>query len=342
MSKMNGTPASVGFVGLGIMGFPMARNLISKLPAGSKIFVHDISADAVARFKAVQPESVVPCKSAREVTEQSVSVPADEVIYSGLTASPPPQQTVLTMVPEGSHVRAAFLDETNGILAATPAARLLLDCSTIDRETSLLVHAETKKRHPAAAFFDAPVSGGEVGAQKGTLTIMVGSAADDARFPAARDVLGLVGANVVACGGPALGVTAKLTNNYCSALISLATAEAMNLGMRAGMEPRLLQRILSRSTAQSTMLDRFNPVPGVCAESPANNGYRGGFKVQLMRKDVGLAVEVADDVGAKLILGDAGLKLYTEASADPRCRDLDTRVIYRFIGGDEDWEKKVE
>lgn len=246
------------------------------------------------------------------------------------------------MVPEGSHVRAAFLDETDGILAATPAPRLLIDCSTIDRETSLLVHAETKKRHPEAAFFDAPVSGGEVGAQRGTLTIMVGSAEDDPRLPRLRELLGRVGSNVVACGGPALGVTAKLTNNYCSALVSLATAEAMNLGMRAGMAPRLLQRVLSRSTAQSAMLDRFNPVPGVCAESPANNGYRGGFKVQLMRKDVGLAVKVAEDVGARLVLADAGLRLYSEASEDPRCRDLDSRVIYRFIGGDEDWEKKTE
>lgn len=246
------------------------------------------------------------------------------------------------MVPEGSHVRSAFLDETSGILAAAPGPRILIDCSTIDRETSLLVHEETKKRHPEASFFDAPVSGGEVGAQRGTLTIMVGSAEDDPGLPYARGILGLVGANVVACGGPGLGVTTKLTNNYCSALISLATAEAMNLGMRAGVEPRLLQRILSKSTAQSTMLDRFNPVPGVCAESPANNGYKGGFKVQLMRKDVGLAVKVAENVGAKLVLADAGLKVYSEASEDPRCRDLDSRVIYRFIGGNEDWEEKAE
>lgn len=246
------------------------------------------------------------------------------------------------MVPEGSHVRTAFLDEKNGILAATPKARILIDCSTIDRETSLVVHEETKKRHPESRFFDAPVSGGEVGAQKGTLTIMVGAAEDDPRFPYVRDIVGLMGKNIIACGGPALGVTAKLTNNYCSAMISLATAEAMNLGMRAGMDPRLLQRILSKSTAQSTMLDRFNPVPNVVADSPSNNGYKGGFKIQLMRKDVGLAVQVAESVGAKLRLSEAGLQTYGEASVDPRCRDLDSRVIYRFIGGVEDWEKKSE
>lgn len=246
------------------------------------------------------------------------------------------------MVPEGSHVRTAFLDDTNGVLAATAGARILIDCSTIDRETTLAVHEETKKRHPAARFFDAPVSGGEVGAQKASLTFMVGSVEDDPEFPYVKDVLGHMGSNIIACGGPSLGVTAKLTNNYCSALISLATAEAMNLGMRAGMDPRLLQRILSKSTAQSTMCDKFNPVPGVCPDSPASHGYKGGFKIQLMRKDVGLAVQVAEDVGARLMLADAGLRVYGEASADPRCRDLDSRVIYRFIGGNEDWENKTE
>lgn len=246
------------------------------------------------------------------------------------------------MVPEGSHVRTAFLDEKNGVLAATARARILIDCSTIDRETTLAVYGETKKRHPEAQFFDAPVSGGEIGAQKATLTFMVGSAEDDAKFPYVKDILSRMGSNIIACGGPSLGVTAKLTNNYCSALISLATAEAMNVGMRAGMDPKLLQRILSKSTAQSTMCDKFNPVPGVCPDSPASHGYKGGFKIQLMRKDVGLAVQLAENVGAKLMLADTSLKVYGEASVDPRCRDLDSRVIYRFIGGNEDWEQKTK
>lgn len=215
-----------------------------------------------------------------------------------------------------------------------------MDCSTIDRETSLFIHEEVKKRHPESFFFDTPVSGGELGAQRATLTFMVGCAEDHPKWSFVRDMDSLMGSNIIACGGPALGVTAKLTNNYCSAMISLATAEAMNLGMRAGMDPRLIQQIFSKSTAQSTMNDKFNPVPGVCPDAPPSHGYKGGFKVQLMRKDVGLAVKVAESVGAKLMLGDAGLKAYDEASADPRCRDLDSRIIYRFIGGDEEWETK--
>lgn len=244
------------------------------------------------------------------------------------------------MVPEGSHVRAAFLDDTNGILAANQSPRTLVDCSTIDRETSLTVLEEVRKRHPESTFFDAPVSGGQIGAERATLTFMVGCAEDDPKWPFLEGILSLMGSNIIPCGGSSLGVTAKLTNNYCSALISLATAEAMNLGMRAGMDPRLIQRIFSKSTAQSCMCDKFNPVPGVCPDSPSSHGYQGGFKVQLMRKDFGLACQVAENVGAKLLLADAGLKAYTEASADPRCRDLDSRVIYRFLGGNEDWEKK--
>lgn len=245
------------------------------------------------------------------------------------------------MVPEGSHVRAAFLDKTTGILAATPGQRVFLDCSTIDRETSLAIHSAVSQQHPASVFMDTPVSGGEIGAERGTLTFMAGCAEDHAQWPFVRSLVGLMGTTLLACGGPALGVTAKLTNNYCSALISLATAEAMNLGMRAGMDPRLLQRIFSKSTAQSTMCDRFNPVPGLCPDTPASHGYRGGFKVQLMRKDVGLAVQIADDVGATLLLGRPGLQAYEDACADPRCIDLDSRIMYRFIGGDEEWEKKL-
>lgn len=246
------------------------------------------------------------------------------------------------MVPEGSHVRAVFLDEQTGILAARPAPRALMDCSTIDRETSLAVLEEVGRKHPQARFYDTPVSGGEMGAKKATLTFMVGCAEDDPELPYIRDILGLMGSNIIPCGGSSLGVTAKLCNNYCSAMITLATAEAMNIGMRAGMDPRLLHRIFSKSTAQSTISDRFCPVPGVVAESPASNGYKGGFKIQLMRKDVGLAVKVAQDVGAELKLADCGLSTYIKASEDPRCRDFDSRIVYRYLGGDEEWEKKSE
>lgn len=241
------------------------------------------------------------------------------------------------MVPEGSHVRAVYLTPETGVLAAHLSSKLLIDCSTIDTATSLAVREEIGKAFPSAFFYDAPVSGGVLGAQKATLTIMLGCKEDDPQVGLLKDLLGMMGASIFPCGGPSLGLTAKLCNNYCSGLISIATAEAFNIGMRSGMDPRVLADIFSTSTAQSCVSSKWNPVPGICPEAPTSHGYKGGFKVQLMKKDFGLAVETAERVGAKLMLGEAGLATYSEASNDPRCKDLDSRVIYRYIGGIEDW-----
>lgn len=171
---------------------------------------------------------------------------------------------------------------------------------------------------------------------------MIGVAEDDAKFPMLKDLLGKMGKNLVACGGPSLGLTAKLCNNYCSGLIAIAVSEAMNIGMKSGMDPRILSNVFHSSTAQSSICDDWCPVPGLCPEAPASNGYKGGFKVQLMRKDFGLAVDTAKRVGANLALGDRGLEVYTETMNDARCRDRDSRVVYRWLGGDEDWEQKLK
>ena len=135
------------------------------------------------------------------------------------------------MVPEGSHVRSVYLTPDTGVLAADVSGKLLIDCSTIDTATSLQVREETLKKYPTTSFFDAPVSGGENGAKKGTLTFMVGCKEDDPEVPVLKHLLGMMGAAVVPCGGPSLGLTAKLCHNYCSAMIALATSEAMNIGM---------------------------------------------------------------------------------------------------------------
>ena len=246
------------------------------------------------------------------------------------------------MVPEGSHVRSVYLTPETGVFATDLSSKLLIDCSTIDTATSLAVRDQIAEKYPSASFYDAPVSGGVLGAQKATLTIMIGCDEKDPKFPLLKDLLGMLGASIFACGGPSFGLTAKLCNNYCSGLISLATSEAFNIGIRSGMDPRVLANVFSTSTAQSCVADKWNPVPGLCPEAPASHGYKGGFKVQLMRKDFGLAVDTAERVGAKLMLGAAGLRTYTEAMNDPRCKDLDSRVVYRYIGGKEDWAQEFD
>lgn len=244
------------------------------------------------------------------------------------------------MLPEGSHVRTVYLDPSTGIVNAEMLATLLIDCSTIDTKTSLAVADEVKRRNPAASFYDAPVSGGTLAAEAASLTFMIGCTDDsrDGEYPLLHGLLSAMGRTIVACGGPGMGLTAKFCNNYCSGLISLATAEAMNIGMRSGMDPHLLARVFASSTAQSTICDKWNPVPGICPDAPSSKGYTGGFKVQLMAKDLGLAVAAAKEVGANLVLGDVGLEGYRAASKDPSCKDRDSRVMFRFIGGCEDWE----
>lgn len=242
------------------------------------------------------------------------------------------------MVPEGAHVRSAYLDPQKGICSTHINSKLLIDCSTIDTTTSLHVKDHINKNFPTASFYDAPVSGGVVGAKKGTIAFFLGCAQDDPNMPRLRHLLSMMGKQIIACGGPSLGLSAKLSNNYLSGMIAIAASEAMNMGMRAGLDPRVLASVYAAGTAQNTICDRFNPVPGVHPDAPSTGGYKEGFKVQLMKKDFSLAVDMAHKVGAQLALGEAGLKTYEGASNDPRCRDLDSRVVYRYLGGIEVWE----
>jgi len=246
------------------------------------------------------------------------------------------------MVPEGAHVKSVYLDPETGICSTDVSGKLLIDCSTIDTATSLMVKEHIAQNFPSTSFYDAPVSGGVVGAKKGTIAFFLGCASDDPNLPRLTDLLIMMGKEIIPCGGPSLGLAAKLSNNYLSGIIAIAVSEAMDMGMRSGLDPRVLAKVYAAGTAQNTICDRFNPVPGVYPEAPSSNGYKEGFKVQLMRKDFGLAVDMARRVGTRLVLGDAGLATYDGASKDPRCRDLDSRVVFRYLGGNEDWQKEVK
>ena len=113
------------------------------------------------------------------------------------------------------------------------------------------------------------------------------------------------------------------------------------MGIRAGLDPRVLSNVIGAGTAANAICADYNPCPGVVAKAPSSKGYEGGFKVQLMKKDFGLAVELAKDVGANLVLGEKGLETYTAAAEDSKCRDRDSRVVFRFIGGDEEWKERL-
>ncbi|KPM40116.1 hypothetical protein AK830_g6438 [Neonectria ditissima] len=266
---------AVGFIGLGTMGLPMAINLVNKLPQDVTLHAYDISKEALNELERTVSDG-------RVVSHNSAS----QVISS--------VDLVITIVPEGAHVRKVFLDEENGIVAGNLQDKILIDCSTIDAATSSLVADEIQRRNKTASFYDAPVSGGSLGAKAGSLTFMVGCSMTDINWKLIQHVLGKMGTSIFPCGGPTMGLVAKLSNNYCSALIALATAEAMNIGMKAGMDPRVMAKIFAASTAQSTVCDKWCPVPGVVPTAPSSHGYKGGFKVQLMKKDLDLAVKAGE------------------------------------------------
>jgi len=243
---------------------------------------------------------------------------------------------IITIVPEGTHVRTVYLDETTGLLsAADTSGKHFVDCSTIDIATSLHVGEAVRSSSQAKppTFHDAPVSGGTAGASAATLTFMVGIEKDSPHLPLLWHIFSLMGKSLHAMGRPSLGLAAKLSNNYLSGMITLATSEAMNLGMRLGLDPKTLSDCFATSSGGSWVNSTVNPVPGVCPNAITSKGYEGGFKVQLMKKDMTLAIAAAHEVGANMVLADAGLSAYTAASDDPRCRDKDSRVVYRWLGG---------
>ncbi|KAJ9654697.1 hypothetical protein H2198_006287 [Neophaeococcomyces mojaviensis] len=217
------------------------------------------------------------------------------------------------------------------------ASSVFVDCSTIDIATSNNIRDAVNQKCASAKFYDCPLSGGSLGAENGTLAFMLGCGSDDCNIEVLEEILSMMGNPIILCGGPSLSLLAKFCNNYCSGLITIATSEAFNIAISHGMDPRVLHKIFKTSTAGSTINDKWNPVPGLYPDAPASHGYQGGFRIQLMRKDFALAVDAASQVGARLTLADTALKVYTEASEDPSCKDLDSRVIFRYLGGNEDW-----
>jgi 3-hydroxyisobutyrate dehydrogenase len=209
---------------------------------------------------------------------------------------------VVTMLPAGQHVIAVWTE-------MVPAARkgaLFVDSSTIDVDSARRAHALAKE----AGFMsiDAPVSGGTGGAKAATLTFMCGGA-DDA-FAQVRPYLEGMGKRVVHCGGAGAGQAAKICNNMILGGTMIATAEAFVLGEKLGLSHQALFDVASTSSAQSWSLTTYCPAPGPVPTSPANSGYKPGFAAALMLKDLRLAQEAAQRVGASTPIGAQAAQIY--------------------------------
>ncbi|TKD45959.1 3-hydroxyisobutyrate dehydrogenase [Azotobacter chroococcum] len=275
----------IGFLGLGNMGTPMARNL---LKAGHRLTIFDLSEAAVAGLvEAGATAAASPAALARTDVELIVS-----------------------MLPAAAQVKGVYLG-ADGLLAQVRPGVLLIDSSTIDPLSAREVAAAARAHDNP--MLDAPVSGGTGGAAAGTLTFMVGGAAED--FERARPILAAMGRNIVHCGPAGNGQVAKVANNLLLGISMIGVAEAMSLGVALGMDPQVLAGILNTSSGRCWSSDTYNPFPGVLENAPASRGYSGGFGTDLMLKDLGLASEAARQARQPVFLGALAQQLYQAFSA---------------------------
>jgi len=269
--------ARIGFIGLGNMGLPMARNLIK---AGHAVAGFDVSPQAAGQLA------------------DSGGGRAGSAADAGRDA-----EIVITMLPAGEQVRAVYLGE---VLAAVAPGTLLIDCSTIDVATARAVAQAARGK--GLAMIDAPVSGGVAGAQAATLTFMVGGP-DDA-FARARPVLEAMGKTIVHAGGAGNGQAAKICNNMILGASMIVVSEAFLLAEKLGLDAQKLFDISPKSSGQCWSMTSYCPVPGPVPASPANRGYEAGFTAAMMLKDLKLAQEAARAARAATPIGAGAAEVY--------------------------------
>ncbi|KAF4444540.1 3-hydroxyisobutyrate dehydrogenase [Fusarium albosuccineum] len=242
-------------------------------------------------------------------------------------------EMVVSMVPGAPQVEDVYLDAKDGIIAAEKNGhRLLVECSTIDTETARRVSRQIQEAG-RGKYVDAPVSGGVPAAEKGTLSFMIGHTEPglDAIGERLRQVVTMMGDHekLFWCGLVGSGLAAKISNNYISCSVLLLVAEAMAIGVRSGVDPKMLQKIIHSSTGQTFMGDNVCPVPGVVAHAPSSNDWRLGFKTQMFLKDLSLGIEAAKRENLEPTVATAAYAVFENASKDPRCI---ANLILRGLG----------
>ena len=274
----------IAFLGLGHMGLPMAKNLLA---AGHDVIGFDVVPAAVEAASAA-------------------GLPVAQFGVDAVSGA----EVVITMFPAGKHVIAAYQD---GLLAAADPGTLFIESSTIAVDEARAAHElaiEAGHRN-----IDAPVSGGVVGAENGTLAFMVGGSDED--FAAALPLLETMGKRIVHCGGPGLGQAAKVCNNMVLGISQIAVAEAFVLGERLGLEHQALFDVVSQASGQCWAITTNCPVPGPVPTSPANRDYQPGFAGALMAKDLGLALQAIEGTGTDAQMGRLAQQIYAAFADGP-------------------------
>lgn len=294
--------ATIAWIGLGNMGGAMTSRLVE---GGHRVLGVDLS------------------QAAREAAAAAGVTVVDSVAEAVADAD-----AVFTMLPKGEHVRAVY-EGDDGIWAHAPKTALLADSSTVDIDTSRHCH-ETSERL-GFRFVDAPVSGGVAGASAGTLTFMLGGAAED--IAAAEKFIAPMSGNIITAGGPTAGIAAKLANNMMLFISLLAAAEGSQLAVELGLDPKTFWDIARVSSADSWAMRTWYPVPGIVPSAAANQNFDATFQTLLARKDVALAV----DAGARreLNLPAARLALAQfDQLIDEGLGDKDCSLVVKHVRGD--------
>ena len=277
--------AKVAFIGLGNMGGPMAINLVK---AGHEVTVFDLSEAAC-----------------RQLSDAGADVASSAAEAAANT------DYVLSMLPAGKHVAGVYLGE-EGLLSRLTSDTTVLDCSTIDAATAREVGEAAAAS--GIGFMDAPVSGGVAAAAAGTLAFMCGGSAET--FEKARLILADMGKNIFHAGPAGAGQVAKGCNNMLLAIHMIGTCEALEMGVRNGLDPKVLSDIMLASSGRNWSLEVYNPYPGVMENAPASNDYKPGFMVDLMVKDLGLALEIARQSQFDNPMGQLASELYNRHQGD--------------------------
>lgn len=291
---------NIAFIGLGNMGGPMAANLVRN---GESVVVFDLVADAV---KQLEDKGAMAAASPQEAVKNA--------------------DVVVTMLPAAQHVKSLYLGE-QGIIAHAKTGALFIDCSTIDAQSAKEVGAGAI--NAGYAFIDAPVSGGVAGAAAGTLTFIMGG--DDAAVSRAKPVLRHMGANLFHAGELGAGQIAKLCNNMLLSVLMTGTSEALQLAIANGLDPKVMSDIMLQSSGCNWTLQKYNPCPDVMDNVPSSNQYQGGFMVKLMNKDLSLAMEAAQQVGASTPMAAAAQALYRMHQLKGNA-DRDFSSIFELLG----------
>ena len=260
---------NIGFIGLGNMGKGMAINLSKN---NLKVFGYDIDEQS---FLKLTKHKVFKCKDIKNIVEQT--------------------EIIITMLPDGNIVKAVWQE----IFKYNPKNKIIIDCSTIDLKTSIEIQEYANKIN--VETLDAPVSGGVMGAENGSLTFMVGG--EEKTYKKTKFLFDIMGKNSILCGTIGAGQSIKMCNNMLLAITMTGLGESLKLAKNLNLDLEKFYDVLSTSSASCWAINNYFPIKGIGPKSPADNDFIGGFSSKLMLKDLRLAIEAAKSTNTNLNFG---------------------------------------